>query len=312
MARSLAGVPSPPAIAVHDVRLDYGAQRGVRDVSLTVGRGECFGFLGPNGAGKTTLIRVLLGLLTPQRGSVQVMGHDIAADRLTALHEVGYLPGELALFAGLSGRRTLQILGRLHPRPPARAQELCDLLGLSAADLRRPVRQYSRGMKQKLGLVAALQHDPPLAILDEPTGGLDPVVQWALLDWLRARVRDGATVFFSTHVLSEAEALCDRVGLVREGRVMGVHAVADLTLGGLRAVRVRFADPVDPAVFADVVTGTPTVDDEGRHHVFTADGDHARLLATLAGLPVRSVQITPLSLEDAVRHLYQRDDGPPA
>jgi ABC-2 type transport system ATP-binding protein len=212
------------AIDAHALTKTYrGSAKGIADVTLRVERGERVGFLGPNGAGKTTFIRLVLGMLRPDAGRVSVMGHDVAGDRMAALAEIGYLPGELELYPTLSGRRVLDMLAALHPRPPVLRDEVLEVLGLGAADTRRRVREYSRGMKQKLALTAALQHDPPVIILDEPTGGLDPVVQLRLLEWLGDRARAGRTVVFSSHVLAEVESLCDRVAMVREGRLLIVR-----------------------------------------------------------------------------------------
>ncbi|MCC6830348.1 MAG: ABC transporter ATP-binding protein [Thermoleophilia bacterium] len=299
---------SPPAIAAEGLTKRYGRARGVTGVSLTVERGERFGFLGPNGAGKTTFIRLALGMLRPQEGRVAVMGHDLATDRMAALGEVGYLPGELSLYGSLTGRRTLEMLARLHPRPPVLRDELLEVLGLETGDLRRAVRQYSRGMKQKLGLVAALQHDPPLAILDEPTGGLDPVVQLRLVEWLDARSRTGMTVFFSSHVLAEVEALCDRVAMVRDGELLLVRDVSDLGLGAMRAVRVRFSEPVARERLA-VVDGIEDHAVDGTEHRFTLTRPPGPLLAVLGTLPVADLVVAPFSLEDAVRTLYRPGAG---
>jgi ABC-2 type transport system ATP-binding protein len=280
----------------------YGRAVGVEGIDLAVERGECFGFLGPNGAGKTTFIRLALGLIRPTSGRVAVMGHDVARDRMGALAEVGYLPGELGLYPSLAGGRVLDARGRLHPRPPVLRGELLRTLELPESDLRKRVREYSRGMKQKLGLVAALQHDPPLVILDEPTGGLDPVIQGRLLEWLAGRARAGRTVFFSSHVLSEVEELCDRVAMVREGRLLLAGPVEELRRGRSRRVEVRFAEPVEPARYA--VDGVGDVEVDGLRHRFTVAGEPRALLAALAALPVEDVAIEPPSLEDAFRHLY--------
>ena len=280
----------------------YGPAAGVDGIDLVVEPGECFGFLGPNGAGKTTFIRLALGLVHPTSGSVAVMGHALADDRMGALAQVGYLPGELGLYPSLTGRRTLDVLARLHPRPPVLRDDLCAALDLDEAALRKRVRDYSRGMKQKLGLVAALQHDPPLAILDEPTGGLDPVIQSCLLDWLAARSRAGRTIFFSSHVLAEVEALCDRAAMVRDGRLLFVGRLGDLRGARSRSVQVRFRGPVDPARYAGPGVGPARV--EGELHRFTLAGDPAPLLAALARLPLVDVSIERASLEDAFRDLY--------
>jgi ABC-2 type transport system ATP-binding protein len=280
----------------------YGPAVGVDHIDLTVARGECFGFLGPNGAGKTTFIRLVLGLIRPTSGRVTVMGHDLAGDRMGALAEVGYLPGELGLYPGLTGRRTLDALARLHPRPPVLRDRLLAALELDDDDLAKRVREYSRGMKQKLGLVAALQHDPPLVILDEPTGGLDPVVQGRLLEWLRERSRAGRTVFFSSHVLSEVEELCDRVGMVRGGRLLLAGPVAELRRARSRAVEIRFSEPVDPARYA--VAGVGSVSVDGTRHRFRLTGAPGPLLRAVAALPVADISIERSSLEEAFRDLY--------
>jgi ABC-2 type transport system ATP-binding protein len=286
----------------------YGRAVGVEGIDLRVGRGECFGFLGPNGAGKTTFIRLALGLIRPSSGRVAVMGHDVGRDRMGALAELGYLPGELGLYPSLAGGRVLDALGRLHPRPPVLRDELLRVLELPEGDLRRRIREYSRGMKQKLGLVAALQHDPPLIILDEPTGGLDPVIQGRLLEWLAGRARAGRTVFFSSHVLSEVEELCDRVAMVRDGRLLLAGPVDELRRGRSRRVEVRFTEPVEPTRYA--VAGVADVEVDGLRHRFTVAGEPRELLTALAALPVDDVAIAPPSLEESFRHLYGEREAP--
>jgi ABC-2 type transport system ATP-binding protein len=288
----------------------YGRSVGVVEVDLDVGRGESFGFLGPNGSGKTTFIRLALGLIRATAGEVTVMGHDVRADRMGALGEVGYLPGELGLYPALTGERTLDALARLHPRPPTQRERLCHVLELDRAALGKRVREYSRGMKQKLGLVAALQHDPPLAILDEPTTGLDPVIQGRLLEWLAGRAAQGRTVFFSSHVLAEVEELCDRVAMIRAGRLLLVGPVAEVRRARTRSVEVQFAEPVDPPRYA--VPGVTGVEVDGNRHRFALAGDPGPLLAALAALPVRDVAIERASLEDAFRGLYEDPPAPPA
>jgi ABC-2 type transport system ATP-binding protein len=295
------------AIEAVDLTRRYGHAVGVDSMDLTVESGECFGFLGPNGSGKTTFIRLVLGLIRPTSGRARVMGHDIAGERLAALAHVGYLPGDLGLFPSLTGRRTLDALARLHPRPPSLREELLDALGLDPGDLRRRVREYSRGMKQKLGLVAALQHDPPIAILDEPTSGLDPVVQGRLLEWLAGRSRAGRTIFFSSHVLAEVEELCDRVAMVRRGRLLVVGPVGDLLGARTRRVEIRFAEPVDPSRYA--VAGAGPAEVEGRLHRLSLSGDPRPLLAALASLPVEDLSIERPRLEEAFRDLYADGDG---
>jgi len=196
----------------------YGGLEAVKDLSLHVRQGEVFGFLGPNGAGKTTTIRMLLRLIKPTSGS------------FTTFHrgDTGYLPGELALWPDLSGRATLDLLARLSRRPPVMREPLLERLQIPPAVLRRQVRTYSDGTKQKLGIVQALQCAPRLLMLDEPTKGLDPLMQQDFYTVLEEMRRLGTTIFFSSHVLSEVERLCDRVALLREGRLIASGTIAEL------------------------------------------------------------------------------------
>lgn len=295
------------ALEIRGLTKAYGAQRGVQDVSLRLEAGERVGLLGPNGSGKTTLIRAVLGLLRPDAGSVTVMGRDVQGARMDALAQVGYLPGELALIGGLSGHRTLDLLGRLHPRPPVLRDELRDVLGLSRRDLARPVRQYSRGMKQKLGVIAALQHDPPVAILDEPTGGLDPVVQLRLLTWLAGAADRGMAVLLSSHVLDEVETLCDRVALLRDGRLAATRPVHMAEAEGVRRVHVSFAGPVHPDAYAVAGVSPPRVSGDGRTHAFALSAPPGPLLDALARLEVTALTVTGDSLQDTVRDLYRTE-----
>src|SRR3954467_7849622 len=235
----------------------------LEDLSIAVREGEIFGFLGPNGAGKSTMIRLLLGYLHPTSGSASVVGRDIVRDSVEIRRRVGYLPGGIALYDSLTGERLLDYLGDLTGRPPARRAELCDRLELSARTLRRPVRDYSRGMRQKIGIIQALQHDPEIAILDEPTEGLDPLMQrafYGILDDLRGA---GRTVFFSSHVLSEVERVCDRVAIVRNGRLVALEDVASLLERRKRNVEIRAADGDLPTL--DGIAGVSSI-------VRTADG----------------------------------------
>lgn len=279
---------------------------GLAEFTLEVPSGACMGFLGPNGAGKTTAIRLMLGMLRPTGGHVSVMGHDLARERLAALANVGYLPGELGLIREITGAHMLTALGRLHPRPPVLRDTLLKALQLDDDALRRPVRQYSRGMKQKLGLVSALQHDPPVIILDEPTSGLDPVIQARVLEWLGERASAGRTVFFSSHVLGEVEALCDHVAMVRGGRLLTVESVSDLARERLRSVTIEFAEATEPTAYADVAGVGPT-SVSGRTHAFSFNGDPSPLMAALSHLRVARIAIEPARLEDLFRSRYGSD-----
>ena len=200
----------------------YGKSRGILDVDLAVEQGEVFGFLGPNGAGKTTTIRVLLDLIRPTSGTARVFGIESAADPVAIHRRIGYVPGEFALYDRLTGGQTLEYFANLRGGVDhAYQQRLVERFEL---DPSRRFREYSKGNKQKVGVIIALQHRPELLILDEPTSGLDPLVQATFFETLRESVRDGATVFLSSHILSEVEKNCERVAIIRDGRLVSVYA----------------------------------------------------------------------------------------
>ena len=294
------------AIRAQGLGKSYGSgAMALEGVDLEVAQGERIGFLGPNGAGKTTFIRCALGILRPTEGSVAILGHDLATDRMAALAQVGYVPGDLGMIRAVSGRRMLDALARLHPRPPVLQQRLLDALELDGAALAKRIRDYSTGMRQKLGLVAALQHDPPVIILDEPSSGLDPVMQARLLEMLDERAREGRTVFFASHVLGEVDELCDRVAMVRGGRLLLVRDVDELRRARVRTVEVLFDRDVDPSVYA--VDGMGEVRVEGHVHHFTVSGDPGALLSRIGALSPRDITIEAARLEDVFRALYLED-----
>jgi ABC-2 type transport system ATP-binding protein len=228
----------------------YGRHRGIIDVDLQVNAGEVFGFLGPNGAGKTTTIRILLDHIRPTSGRARVLGIESTLDPVEIHRRVGYLPGEFNLYDGLTGGQTIEYFANLRGNvDPAFRQELIERLDL---DPSRRYREYSRGNKQKVALVAALQHKPELLILDEPTAGLDPLVQHAFFALLRAAASEGRTVFLSSHIISEVERVCGRVAIIREGRIVKVDTVDALRNMAVHHVELRFANPVPTAPFEQI------------------------------------------------------------
>jgi ABC-2 type transport system ATP-binding protein len=281
---------------------DARAIRALDDVTLEVREGEIFGFLGPNGAGKSTLIRLLLGYLHATAGGATVLGLDSAGDSVAIRGRVGYLPGGIALYDGLTGERHLDYLAELAGRPSVRRADLCHRLELDARTLRRPIRDYSRGMRQKVGIVQALQHDPELAILDEPSEGLDPLMQRAFYDVLDGLKAAGRTVFFSSHVLSEVERVCDRVAVVRAGRLVAVEDVGTLLARRRRRVELRLTGPV-PDLSA--IPGVSDLAIVGETLTCALSGDPRPLLAAIAAAPVADVLIEAARLEDAFLELYQ-------
>jgi ABC-2 type transport system ATP-binding protein len=237
-------VPAP-AIETEGLTKLYGTERGIEDVTLSVVPGEVFGFLGPNGAGKTTTIRTLLDLLHPTRGSARIFGLDSRRDSVAIRRRLGNLPGDFGYGKHASGREALALLGRVRGvETLARAEELARRF---RADLERPLGRLSRGNRQKVGLILAVFHRPDLVILDEPTSGLDPLMQEEFLALVREERERGCAVFISSHELDEVERVCDRVGIIRGGRLIAVERVEDLLSRTLerRRVEVEFADPVE-------------------------------------------------------------------
>jgi len=225
----------------------YGSHRGIIEVDLAVQEGEIFGFLGPNGAGKTTTIRTVLDLIRPTSGTARVFGIESSADPVAIHRRIGYLPGEFTLYDRLTGAQHLEYFANLRGGVDAAYQAA--LVERFDLDPSRRFKEYSKGNKQKVALVIALQHRPELLLLDEPTAGLDPLVQQTFFNILRESVAGGATVFLSSHILSEVEKTADRVGIIREGRLVKVGTVDDLRDLAHHQVELRFAGEVPAAIF---------------------------------------------------------------
>ena len=239
----------------------YGPYRGIVDVDLVVNQGEIFGFLGPNGAGKTTTIRILLDLIRPTAGSAKVFGIGASDDPVAIHRRIGYLPGEWNLYDRLTGAETIRYFGNLRGGvDKAYVDQLVARLDL---DPSRRFREYSKGNKQKVGLITALQHKPELLILDEPTSGLDPLVQQTFNELLFEARGEGRTVFLSSHIISEVERTCDRVAIIREGRIVRQDTVEGVRNLAAHEVELRFAAPVDKAPFA-ALDGVGNIAAEGR------------------------------------------------
>ena len=282
----------------------YRAVHALESLSIEVREGEIFGFLGPNGAGKSTTIRLLLGFLRPTAGQGRVLGLDIVKDSVAIRRRLGYLPGGIALYDTLSGKQQLDYLADLNGRPPLRRADLCERLELPANTLERRVRDYSRGMRQKIGIVQALQHDPDLAILDEPSEGLDPLMQRAFYGILENLKAAGRTIFFSSHVLSEVERVCDRVAIIRRGRLVAVEEIAVLLARRRRNVVMRF-DGLPPRL--EGVPGVSNIETRDGRLTCGVEGDIGSFLAAIAGSRVTDLTIEPARLEEAFLEFY--DEG---
>ncbi len=297
-----------PAISLRDVSKNYGRVAAVAGVSFDVSPGEVFGFLGLNGAGKTTTIRILLDLLRPSSGTAQVFGVDCQKASLRTRAMLGYLPGELGLYPAMSGQELLDFTARLSGVAVADEYRgrLLDRLEFSRADLRRSLREYSTGMKRKIGLVQALQADPPLLILDEPTEGLDPLVQQSLHEILFELRQRGRTVFMSSHVLSEVERLCDRIAVIRKGKLVLLSTVDHARCLSGRLLDVQFTQPVATIAFPE---GTTLLEAQPDRWKLRVAGEVGALLPLLAALPVRDLQIAEPALEDVLCAFYREENA---
>jgi ABC-2 type transport system ATP-binding protein len=235
------------AIELQQLTKTYGSRRGLSGLSLQVREGEVFGYLGPNGAGKSTTIRLLLDLIRPTSGTVRVLDLDPRIDAVRLHRRVGYLAGDFVVDGRQTVRECLTFLGHLRGGVPrSRIDDLAERLDL---EQHAKIKKLSKGNRQKVGLIQAFMHRPELLILDEPTSGLDPLVQQTFLDLIREARADGQTVFMSSHIMSEVEAVADRVAIIRDGELLTLDTVADLRARALLQVRITFADPVDPAEF---------------------------------------------------------------
>jgi ABC-2 type transport system ATP-binding protein len=286
----------------------YGPIVGIEDVSLDVRQGEVFGFLGANGAGKTTTIRLLLDLMRPTHGRASILGFDCHRQGLAARACIGYLPGELPIMPDLTGHGLLKFLTRVGGQAvsPARLEWLLRRFDVSDTDLRRKLREQSQGMRRKLGVIQAMMTGAPVIILDEPTLGLDPLMIDAFCDTVRELVREGTTVFLSSHVLSEVDRICDRIALIRRGRLVEVQALDELRRRAARRVTIDFNRPVEP--FGHWPAGVTIVASEPRRLVLDVRGPLGPLMSQLRDLPIADLQVQPFTLQDYVLEHYADDE----
>lgn len=292
----------PAPIELAGLTFSYGKRRGIDDLTFSVREGEIFGFLGPNGAGKTTTIRQLMGLIKPSNGSARVFGLDCWRDAAAVKGRVGFLPGDIRLYERLTCAELLDFFAAFRPGTTERRRALVERLDL---DLGQRIRQLSKGNRQKLALVQALMHDAPLLILDEPSSGLDPLMQEGLLALLREEQARGKTIFLSSHQLPEVEQIAQRVAIIREGRLVAVEDVAQLRARRERRMEIALREPVDAGRFSGLA-GVRVVETApgGRDFVLAVRGEPGPLLRLLAELPVADFTFGPPDLEGVFLHYY--------
>ena len=291
------------AIQTEGLTKFYGSSRGILDLDLTVQEGEFYGFIGPNGAGKSTTIRTLLGLIRKTRGSARVLGMDIAKEKEQILAETGYLPSEAVFYPDMRGRDLIRLSADLHRKDCKKtSEELCERLQL---DPSRRIGELSFGNRKKLAVICALQHNPRLCILDEPTGGLDPLMQREFFEILKERNRQGMTVFLSSHILSEIQRFCSRAAIIREGRIIASGSVEELARTNAKRISIRGSFDS---------SGLPDVRDLQRSDdtvSFLYGGDINLLLARLGKDPILDLTISEPDLEEIFLHYYTKGEEQP-
>lgn len=287
-------------ISTHNLTKYYGKARGIIDLNLNVLEGEIFGFIGPNGAGKSTTIRTLLGLIKPTSGSARIFDMDIVSEKKAILSRIGYMPSEAMFYSGMKVSDIIGMSASMHKKDcRIKSKELCDRLQL---DVKKKVDELSLGNRKKVSIVCALQHDPMLCILDEPTSGLDPLMQKEFFTILKERHKEGATIFLSSHVLSEISRYCSRAAIIREGRLIASDTVEALS-AGTNARRVTLNGTTEaPRIdgVKDVVPGDDSVS-------FLFQGNMKELLSELSTLPLKDLTITEPDLEEIFMHFYKNE-----
>lgn len=277
----------------------YGETVGIIDLDLAVSEGDFFGFIGPNGAGKSTTIRTLLGLISPTSGNATVFGKDVTKEKEYILHNIGYLPSEALFYGGMKVKDVLKLSADLRKKDcTAESKPLCERLQL---DISKKIDDLSFGNRKKVAIVCALQHQPKLLILDEPTGGLDPLMQKEFFDILRERNRDGATVFLSSHILSEIQRNCTRAAIIRDGRIIACDSVD--ALAKTNAKRINIHGKIDLEHLSGIRDRKDTKDSVS----FLYNGDINSLLHTLSLGNISDLTITEPDLDEVFLHYYEKE-----
>lgn len=291
------------AILLKGLTKSYGKVQALRGIDLCVKRGEIFGFLGPNGAGKTTTIRCLLDTIRPDGGTARILGQDPQADPVAVQSLIGYLPGEVQFYENFSAERQLRFFSDMRAKHADWdfARYLADHLAL---DLKKQIKNLSKGNKQKIAVIQALMHHPELLMLDEPTSGLDPLMQHEVLSLLRDANHDGATVFFSSHIMSEVEEFAERVAIIRQGEIVEVSETSTLMHRALNKLTVRFKRPVDFNSFAKLDNVEILSKSDGLSLMLQVKGDMEGLVRMLGTMPVLDLETRRSSLEDIFLEFY--------
>ncbi|MXZ02479.1 MAG: ABC transporter ATP-binding protein [Chloroflexi bacterium] len=297
-----------PVIKLENLTKHYGEIVGIQDLSLEVTEGEVFGLLGPNGAGKTTTIRLILDFIRPTSGKAAVFGLSPRSDGTDIRRRVGYLPGDFVTYDHMTGATVTEYFTHLRGADPVKLVALCERYKL---DLSRKIGQLSKGNKQKIGLVQAFMNDPDLLILDEPTAGLDPLLQYEFQKMIHEEKAQGKTIFMSSHVMSEVEATCDRVGIIREGKLVTIDTVSHLTELSLWTAKITFTQPVPYDTFNNLpgITVTDKTDDRTYNLSISGEGSMDTLIKSASKHPIQTFESQHASLEDAFLKYYSGEEA---
>jgi ABC-2 type transport system ATP-binding protein len=288
-------------IEVSELTKYYGEVVGIRDVNFTVEQGEVFGFLGPNGAGKTTAIRLLMQLLNPDNGRIALFGMNADKAHKKLRERIGYLPGDFQPYGEMTVERFLKYMAKYRSRPPKLRQQLIEKLNITSQDLSKIIKHLSHGNSQKLGLVFALEHEPDLAILDEPTLGLDPLMQEAFYQILQEFQQKGKTIFLSSHIMPEVQKICQRVAIIRDGELVTVETLENLKRKSRRRLIVKFQKQID----APKLPGTQLLKQKGNQCIYLIEGNIHSVILSLTKLPIEDFIYPEAELEDIFLDYYQ-------
>src|SRR5438105_6437610 len=293
-----------PVIVIDNFHKSYGKIQAVKGISMRVEQGEIFGFLGPNGAGKTTTIRCMLDVIRPTSGTIHVLGLDAQRDKMALHQRIGYLPGDVRLPGQMTGKQIINYFSRLQGREPVL---LDDLVARFDVELKRQLKGYSKGMRQKIGVVLAFMCDPDVLILDEPTSGLDPLLQRTFNEFLLQEQARGKTIFMSSHIMSDVEKVCQRVAVIRQGKLVTVGVVEELREKAGQRVTVEFGDTVTEEELSHI-RGVSTVKQIKKHYQFNVSGSMDPLIKALSQHEVIRLQAEEAPLEEVFLKFYEEPE----
>ncbi len=294
---------SKPIIDITDLTKFYGSARGIEHVNLAIEEGEIFGFIGPNGAGKSTTIRILLNLIFPSSGSARILDYDVIKETKEIKQFIGYVPSDANAYSSMDVKEFLSYCLRFY-KTDINKSRLYELSEFFELDLSRKIAELSMGNRKKVSIVQSLMHNPKLLILDEPTTGLDPLMQSRFFEVLRLENQKGMTIFFSSHILSEIQLVCKRVAIIKEGRIIQLEDIENMRKKQLKKVRIEFAEAA--ATINLTISGVEDIiKGPGNMMSFTYSGEINKLIASLSGVNVSNLMIEEPSLDEIFMHYYK-------